>query len=106
MSYKSQGYRDHTYPRGYVWQDKIEQYYKQFITIWQTSESIDEAHHRILDKLDPEIPSRAFLQGRARYLRMRGVNLKELSAHSIDWSVLDKYAQSILPSTTNNEEKL
>ena len=106
MSYKSQGYRDHTFPRGYVWQDKVEEYYKKFITIWQTSESIDEAHHRILDKLDPEIPSRAFLQGRAAYLRMRGVNLRELSAHSIDWSVLEDYAQSILPPTTNQKEKL
>jgi hypothetical protein len=95
MSYRSQGLRDHDYPTGFVSQDLIEDYYIRFIEIWQTSHSVDEAHHRILDTLDESLTKRTALYSRANYLKVMGVELKELPPHKIDWTTLNNFAQSL-----------
>ncbi len=95
MSYKSQGLRDHDHPTGLVSQDLIEDYYIRFIEIWQTSHSVDEAHHRILRTLDEDLTNRTALYGRTNYLKVMGVELKELPPHRIDWATLNNFAQSL-----------
>lgn len=92
---KRSGHRNHTHPKGLVWRDLIEDYYTRFIEIWQTSQSLDEAHHRILDTLDPELSSRSMMTARAHYLGVMGVKLKELPSHCIDWEALDRFAQKL-----------
>jgi hypothetical protein len=95
MSYKSQGLRDHDHPQGLVWRDMIEDYYTRFIEIWQTSQSVDEAHHRILDTLDAEISTRTALHSRVNYLKVMGVQLRELPPHCIDWEAMSNFALSL-----------
>jgi len=85
----------HTHPNGLVWRDLIEDYYTRFIEIWQTSKSIDEAHHRVLDTLDPGLSERTSFTGRAHYLKMMGVKLKDLKPHCIDWDAMNTFARSL-----------
>jgi hypothetical protein len=86
--------KSHGLPMGLTQRDKIEEYYRKFIEIWQTSESLDEAHHRILSELDPSLTYRRAMTSRAVFLKSFGVTLKELPSYIIDWESLAKYANS------------
>ena len=88
--------KSHGLPMGLTQRDKIEEYYRKFIEIWQTSDSLDEAHHRILSELDPTISYRRTMTHRAAFLKSFGIKLRELPSYVIDWEDLAKYADSFV----------
>jgi len=79
---------------GLVHRDLIEDYYRRFIEIWQTSASLDEAHHRTIETLDPTLTDKKTMTSRMLYLKCRGVVLKELEPYCIDWLDMARFADS------------
>tara|TARA_Y100000296_G_scaffold42485_1_gene48907 strand:+ start:771 stop:1007 length:237 start_codon:yes stop_codon:yes gene_type:complete len=63
------------------------EYYTRFISIWERSNSRQEAFKTIQERLDPEITYKQVMH-KVDYARRKGVPLKKLDRDVVDWSTL------------------
>ena len=59
----------------------------KFASIWNTSSTRDEAHEKIVTRLDENMAYKTMMN-KVKYMRMRGVEMQDLHRDSVDWEAV------------------